>query len=95
MKDVNRYKTGADTKSAKPKVDLDYTKTRPKRLNKFDKNSKGMKVISDGWIEPEKIEQKPDPIRATTVKGRKAEIRFNAKVKQWNEERKNIRRGVL
>jgi hypothetical protein len=51
MKDVNRYKTEADTKSGKPKVDLDYTKTRSKRLNKFEKVG-GMKVVKAGWVEP-------------------------------------------
>ena len=35
----------------KPKVDLDYTKTRSKRLNKFEKID-GMKVVKAGWIEP-------------------------------------------
>ena len=45
MKDVNRYKTEADTKSTKPKVDLDYTKTRPKSIRRYGKNEKGMKVV--------------------------------------------------
>lgn len=50
MRDVNRYKTEADTKSANPIVNPDYTLTRPKRLNKFEKIN-GMKVVKAGWIE--------------------------------------------
>jgi len=82
MKDVNRYKTEADTKSAKP----DYTLTRPKRLNKFEKVN-GMKVAKGTWQEPEKI-KRPDLIRATTVKGRKKEIRRNAAEKAFLAARK-------
>ena len=45
----------------KPKVDLDYTKTRPKRLNKFEKVN-GMKVKSPSWIEKEKSKALREPI---------------------------------
>lgn len=51
MRDVNRYKTEADTKSANPIVNPDYTLTRPKRLNKFEKIN-GMNVVKAGWVEP-------------------------------------------
>lgn len=71
---------------SKPIVNPDYTLTRPKRLNKFEKVN-GMKVVKAGRIEPEKIER-PDLIRATTVKGRKKEIRRNAAEKAFLAARK-------
>ena len=37
----------------KPKVNTDYTLTRPKRLRKFEKVD-GVKVVKDGWT-PEKL----------------------------------------
>ena len=86
MKDVNRYKLEADTKSGKPIVNPDCTLTRPKRLNKFEKVN-GMKVVKAGWQEPEKI-RKPELLRATTVKGRKKEIRANAAEKAYLAARK-------
>jgi len=73
----------------KPKVDLDYTKTRPKRLNKFEKVG-GMKVVKAGWVEPEKI-KKPELLRATTIKGRKKEMRRNAAEKAYREGQKKLR----
>lgn len=76
MKDVNRYKTEADTKSGRPTVNPDYTLTRPKRLRKFEKVD-GVKVVSVTWQEPEKIER-PYYSRATTAKGRRIEARRNA-----------------
>lgn len=45
MKDVNRCKTEADTKSGKPYVNPNYTLTRPKHLRNFENNEKGMKVV--------------------------------------------------
>jgi len=83
----------ADTKSTKPKVDLDYTKTRPKRLNKFEKID-GMKVVKAGWVEPEK-NQKPELLRATTIKGRKKEMRRNAAEKAYKERQKLLHGSVL
>jgi len=70
----------------KPIVNPDYTLTRPKRLNKFEK-ANGMKVVKAGWVEPEKI-RKPELLRATTVKGRKKEIRANAAEKAYLAARK-------
>ena len=93
MKDVNRYKTEPDTKLGKPKVDLDYTKTRPKRLNKFEKID-GIKVVKSDWIEPEKI-KKPELLRATTIKGRKKETRRNAAEKLHKERMKKLHGGSL
>ena len=72
----------------KPIVNPDYTLTRPKRLNKFEKIN-GMKVVKAGWIEPEKI-KKPDLLRATTVKGRKKEIRRNTAEKTYREMQKKL-----
>ena len=77
----------------KPKVDLDYTKTRPKRLNKFEKVG-GMKVVKAGWVEPEKI-KKPELLRATTIKGRKKEMRRNAAEKAYKERQKLLHGSVL
>jgi hypothetical protein len=55
MREVNRYKTEADTKSGKPIVNPDYTLTRPKRLRKFEKVD-GVKVVNGALQEPEKKE---------------------------------------
>lgn len=57
----------------KPKVNTDYTLTRPKRLRKFEKVD-GVKIQAAAWQEPEKIER-PQLIRATTAKGRRIAIR--------------------
>ena len=73
MREVNRYKTEADTKSGKPIVNPDYTLTRPKRLRKFEKVD-GVKIQAAAWQEPEKMER-PKLIRATTAKGRRIAIR--------------------
>ncbi len=75
----------------KPKVDLDYTKTRPKRLNKFEKVN-GMKVVRAGWVEPERI-NKPELLRATTIKGRKKEMRRNAAEKARKQIEKSLYQG--
>lgn len=69
----------------------DFTLTRPKRLQKFEKVGI-QKVVKSDWVEPD-IEEKlaakrPDPIRATTVKGRKAEMRRNARQRQERERHK-------
>lgn len=69
----------------------DFTQARPKRLIKYE-NVGGRKVVKSDWVEPDIIEKlnakKPDPIRATTVKGRKAEMRRNARRKQEQEAHK-------
>jgi len=70
----------------KPIVNPDYTLTRPKRLNKFEKVN-GVKVVKSNWQEPEKI-RRPELLRATTVKGRKAELRRNAAEKAFLAARK-------
>ena len=61
-------------KTATAKVNPDYTLTRPKRLRKFEKDEKGMKVVAKTWQEPEKI-KKPITSKATTVKGKRIELR--------------------
>ena len=60
-------------KTATAKVNTDYTLTRPKRLQKFEKVD-GVKIQAATWQEPEKIER-PNLIRATTAKGRRIEMR--------------------
>ena len=55
----------------------DYTLTRPKRLRKFEKVD-GVKAVSAAWQEPEKIER-PYYSRATTAKGRRIEVRRDAR----------------
>lgn len=65
--------TATKSEFGKPKVNPDYTLTRPKRLRKFEKVD-GVKVVSAAWQEPEKIER-PQLIRATTAKGRRIAIR--------------------
>lgn len=61
----------------KPKVNTDYTLTRPKRLRKFEKVD-GVKTQAAAWQEPEKIER-PFYSRATTAKGRRIEMRRDAR----------------
>ena len=65
--------TATKSEFGKPKVNPDYTLTRPKRLRKFEKVD-GVKVVSEAWQEPEKVER-PNLIRATTAKGRRIEMR--------------------
>ena len=65
--------TATKSEFGKPKVNPDYTLTRPKRLRKFEKVD-GVKTQAAAWQEPEKVER-PNLIRATTAKGRRIEMR--------------------
>lgn len=45
--------TATKSEFGKPKVNPDYTLTRPKRLRKFEKVD-GVKVVKDGWVDLDK-----------------------------------------
>ena len=65
--------TATKSEFGKPKVNPDYTLTRPKRLRKFDKVD-GVKTQAAAWQEPEKMER-PQFSKATTAKGKRIELR--------------------